>query len=111
MARCESLTEMDRHTLHTIQRAVKQKARKVGRPIVALDGERILYCMRCLKSNYEVEAMVWEPFLCICTDCIRDLAIFAEHVIREKQGHTQAQPKPDEGESAQDRQAIQDEEC
>ena len=101
--------EMDRYAIAVLQRAVKRKAHKVGRPI-AMDGERILYCMRCLKSNYEVEAMVWEPFLCICTDCIRDLAIFAEHLL-EKQRHTQAQSEPDESESAQDWPGTQDEGC
>ena len=94
---------MDRHSIAVLQRAVHRRARKVGRPIVALDGERTLYCMRCLKSNHEVEAMVWEPFLCVCTDCIRDLAIFAEHLL-ERQKHAKTQPEPHEGESSQDRQ-------
>ena len=90
--------ELDRHTLLVIQRAVKRKARKARFPAIQ-DGERILYCIRCLKSNYEVEAMVYEPFFTICNGCIRDLAIFMEHRLREKQRYTQAQPEPDEGQS------------
>lgn len=98
---------MDRHTLATIQRAVKQKARKVGRPI-EMNGERIVYCFRCLKSNYEVEWVAWEPFFCICNNCIDDLAKFKEHSL-EKQRHTQAQSEPDESESSEDWPRTQDE--
>ena len=93
------MSELDRYTIATLQRAAKRKAHKARFPAFH-DGERVVYCMRCLKSNHEVEAMVWEPFLCICTDCIRDLAIFAEHLLREKQRHTQTQSEPDESESA-----------
>jgi len=99
---------MDKYTIQTVQRAVKQKARKVRRPI-SLDGELIVYCMRCLRSNYEVPRMVWEPFFCVCTDCIRDLAIFAEHLHEQDESHTQAQSEPDEGESETDRERAQDE--
>ena len=86
--------EMDRHTILTVQRAIK-KTRKVRRP--ALHDVGILYCIRCLRNNYEVKAMVYEPFFTICDECVRNLAIFMEHVIREKQGHTQAQSGTDEG--------------
>ena len=103
------MTEMDRYTIAVLQQAVKRKARKVGRPI-ALDGERILYCMRCLKSNHEVEWMAYEPFFIICDECVRNLAIFMEHS-REEQRHTQAQSEPDESESAPDRLGAQDEGC
>ena len=100
--------EMDRYTIQTLQRAIK-KARKARFPAFH-DGERVVYCMRCLKSNHEVEAMVWEPFLCICTDCIRDLAIFAEHLL-EKQRHAQTQSEPDEGQGTPDRPGAPDEGC
>ena len=88
--------EMDRHTILTVQRAIR-KSRKVRCP--ALHDAGILYCIRCLRNNYEVKAMIYEPFFTICDECVRNLAIFMEHVIREKQGHTQAQSEPDEGQS------------
>jgi len=71
------MTETDRYTLQVVKRATK---RKPMRRQASLDGELIVYCMRCLRSNYEVSRMVWEPFFCVCTDCIRDLAVFAEHL-------------------------------
>lgn len=80
MSKIES---MDRYTLQILQRAVHNKARKVGRPIV-LDGERILYCIRCLRSNHEVEGMVWDPYFCVCYECVDNLAIFLKH-LRDKE--------------------------
>ena len=75
--------EMDRHTIQTVQRAVKRKARKVVRP-VSVNGERVLYCTRCLKSNYEVEAMIHDRFFNLCDECLRNLAIFMEHFLEKR---------------------------
>ena len=80
----------------TVQRAVK-KARKARFPAFQ-DGERVVYCIRCLRGSHEVEWMAYEPFFTICNECIRDLAKFMEHSL-EKQRHTQTQPEPDESES------------
>jgi len=102
--------EMDRHTILAVKRAIK-KARKVGRPIV-LDGERILYCIRCLKGNHEVERMVYDSYCNLCSECIDNLAIFLGHLRNaEKQRYTQAQSEPDESQSAPDRHEAQDEGC
>ena len=89
--------ELDRHTILTVQRAVK-KARKTRFPAIQ-DGERVVYCIRCLRGSHEVEWMAYEPFFTICGECIDNLAIFMEHKLAEKQRHTQTQPEPDEGES------------
>lgn len=97
---------MDRHALTVLQRAVKQKARKAGRSI-EMNGERIVYCFRCLRSNYEVTWMAWEPFFVICDECIRDLSKFMEHSL-EKQKLAQAQSESNEAESSEDRQAERD---
>ena len=100
---------MDRHTILTVQRAVKKKARKARFPAFQ-DGERVVYCIRCLKSNHEVELMLYDPFFTVCDECVDNLAIFLGHLRNaEKQRHTQAQPEPDESESAEDRTAVSDE--
>jgi len=79
---------LDKYTIQAVQRAVKHKARKVGRPI-AMDGERILYCIRCLKSNYEVQGMLYEPFFTICYECAENLATFVKH-LRDREKETAA---------------------
>jgi len=102
---------MDKYTIQIVQRAVKQKARKVGRPI-ALDGECIAYCIRCLKSNYEVEGLLFDPFFSICYECVDNLAIFVGYLRdAERQKLAQTQSESDEGESSQDRQGAWDEGC
>lgn len=101
-------SDMDRHTILTVQRAVKRKSRKTRFPAFQ-DGERVVYCCRCLKSNHEVERLVYDPFITLCSECITNLATFLEHIRNaEKQRHTQTQPESDEGESAEDRSAISD---
>ena len=88
--------EMDRYTIQTLQRAIK-KARKARFPAFH-DGERVVYCMRCLKSNHEVERILYEPYFSVCSECVENLGIFLEHLRNaEKQRHTQAQSEPDEG--------------
>ena len=73
---------MDRHTIQTVQRAVKRKARKVARP-VPVNGERIVYCCLCRKSNYEVEKILYDPFISLCSECIDSLAVFLKQ-LRDK---------------------------
>jgi hypothetical protein len=91
--------EIDRHTLFVLQRAVKRKARKARFPAFH-DGELVVYCMRCLKSNHEVERILYEPFFSVCSECVENLGIFLEHLRNaEKHRHTQTQSEPDEGQS------------
>ena len=90
--------ELDRHTILTVQRAVK-KARKARFP-ASLDGERVVYCIRCLRGSHEVKLMLYDPFFTVCDECVDNLAIFLGHLRNaEKQRYTQAQSEPDEGQS------------
>ncbi len=74
--------ELDRHTLLVLQRAVKRKARKARFPAIQ-DGERILYCIRCLRGSHEVKRMLYDPFFTVCDECVDNLAIFLKH-LRDK---------------------------
>ena len=90
--RVEPPAELDRHTIAVLQRAVKRMF-----PVLE-DGELVLYCIRCLKSNYEVDLMIYDPFFTVCDECIDNLATFMRHLRAQKQRHTQAQSGSDEGE-------------
>lgn len=72
-------TELDRHTILAVQRAVKRKARKVRHPAI-LGGERVVYCIRCLKSNHEVERILYDPFFSLCSECVENLYKFLTHL-------------------------------
>lgn len=76
---------MDRYTFSAVKRAVKGRKLLENLHEYLQEHNKVVYCRRCLKSNYEVEIMLYDSYFNVCSECIDNLSIFLGHVRRNKE--------------------------